>query len=298
MIHVSFVEPDSDDWKQWKAETERARKALIAEASAGKKPTIDEKLYKRMRSVIFKAFNRKCAYCETKIIGEDEIGIDQPGDIDHFRPKGRVLGDDGKSVQIKLQDGLRNHPGYYWLAYDWRNLLPSCITCNRPTRTPEGKLIGKWDRFPVQTTRAFEPDKEGEEQPIFLHPLFDNPEDEFVFEQRTGLLCGKTERAQACIEQLGLNREGLRSNRRKAYLSVLTMARIAIPNSLAESEEVRKSVADDLKILNEYRRGEQPYSLAGRKALTFLTEQLEALRDQFLRRTSRTTPLKPDSGDN
>jgi len=57
-------------------------------------------------------FFRKCAYCESA------YDIVQPVDVEHYRPKGAV-------------DGAEGHDGYWWLAMDWRNLLPSCIDCNR-----------------------------------------------------------------------------------------------------------------------------------------------------------------------
>ncbi|MEF9674035.1 hypothetical protein QNM99_25505 [Pseudomonas sp. PCH446] len=39
-------------------------------------------------------------------------------DVEHYRPKGAVSED-------------ASHPGYWWVAMDWDNLLPSCIDCNR-----------------------------------------------------------------------------------------------------------------------------------------------------------------------
>ncbi len=57
-------------------------------------------------------FHRKCAYCESA------YDIVQPVDVEHYRPKGAV-------------DGAADHDGYWWLAMDWNNLLPSCIDCNR-----------------------------------------------------------------------------------------------------------------------------------------------------------------------
>jgi hypothetical protein len=42
------------------------------------------------------------------------------------------------------------HPGYYWLAYEWTNLLPSCYDCNSFRRHGTMKAgPGKNERFPV-----------------------------------------------------------------------------------------------------------------------------------------------------
>jgi hypothetical protein len=68
-----------------------------------------------VRAALEKLFCDKCAYCESKIT---------PGfawEVEHFRPK--------KSVAERP-----DHPGYYWLAYEWTNLLPSCTLCNQRRR--------------------------------------------------------------------------------------------------------------------------------------------------------------------
>ncbi|ACT92182.1 hypothetical protein [Dyadobacter fermentans] len=54
----------------------------------------------------------KCAYCERfyKL------------DVEHFRPKGEIRDEN---------NALTSNIGYYWLGYEWSNLLPSCISCNR-----------------------------------------------------------------------------------------------------------------------------------------------------------------------
>lgn len=62
----------------------------------------------------------KCAYCEMFCKAE----------IEHYRPKKGVTEDN-------------NHNGYYWLCYEWTNLLPSCRYCNT-----EG---GKGNQFPIRT---------------------------------------------------------------------------------------------------------------------------------------------------
>lgn len=71
------------------------------------------------------------------------------GDVEHFRPKSKV-------------DEDPHHPGYYWLAYDEKNLLPSCELCNRPR--------GKLTHFPVHGQRARDSEEIGSEQPLLLNP--------------------------------------------------------------------------------------------------------------------------------
>lgn len=56
-----------------------------------------------------------CAYCESK------IGAVGAREVEHYRPKGGVY-------------GLATHPGYWWLAHNWDNLLPTCRDCNKSLR--------------------------------------------------------------------------------------------------------------------------------------------------------------------
>jgi hypothetical protein len=60
--------------------------------------------------------HEKCAFCEAKPLHVSD------GDVEHFRPKGGVRQADTDPLQ---------QPGYYWLAYDWANLMFSCERCNR-----------------------------------------------------------------------------------------------------------------------------------------------------------------------
>ncbi len=83
------------------------------------------------------------------------------------------------------------HDGYFWLCYEWSNLLPACITCNR-----EG---AKHTKFPIIDNRVKSPPllkSDGtldfekfdakktpliDEIPYLLHPEIDNPVDYFDF---------------------------------------------------------------------------------------------------------------------
>ncbi|MBB3971855.1 endonuclease [Hansschlegelia beijingensis] len=129
-------------------------------------------------------FHGKCAYCETVYASS------APVDVEHFRPKAAVEGDD-------------QHHGYWWLAMVWENLLPSCIDCNRRRRqvTPTGSASlqtldensrtlgssavlssGKKDAFPIAGVRArSENDPLAGEQPLLLNPCDDDPEEHLLF---------------------------------------------------------------------------------------------------------------------
>jgi uncharacterized protein (TIGR02646 family) len=77
-----------------------------------------------------RASNGKCWYCESS-----QDRSDKP--VDHFRPKNSVVEDPG-------------HPGYWWLAFDWRNYRYSCTYCNSKRKGVSGGTSGgKHDHFPI-----------------------------------------------------------------------------------------------------------------------------------------------------
>lgn len=63
--------------------------------------------------------------------------------VDHFRPKNKV-------------EGCRDHPGYHWLAFDWRNFRYACTYCNSRRTTTTSTPGGKQCHFPLlnEGTRA------------------------------------------------------------------------------------------------------------------------------------------------
>ncbi len=129
MIYVNFKEPNDALWIDWKSRCEKATEELISRAQADDEIVITN-LYKETKSYFFKHddyFFGKCVYCESLITNN------HPGDVEHFRPKGRVTDLNNKPVMIKSNGKEVSHPGYYWLAYEISNLMPSCEDCNRPS---------------------------------------------------------------------------------------------------------------------------------------------------------------------
>lgn len=112
-----------------------------------------------LRAALAEVSNGKCWYVECMNPGTDD-------DVDHFRPKLSVWEVD-------------DHPGYYWLAFNWKNLRLSCHRANRPRRHPtSGQTGGKADHFPLLpgSTRAYGPgDRLDLEAPALLDPT--NPAD-------------------------------------------------------------------------------------------------------------------------
>lgn len=86
-------------------------------------------------------FFRNCAYCESP----DEACSPR---AEHYRPKRAPEADNGLATG-KLADGREiPHPGYFWLALAWRNLVPSCERCNA---TP-----AKGNQFPARNDYRLE----------------------------------------------------------------------------------------------------------------------------------------------
>lgn len=166
-----------------------------------------------VKDALEELFNGKCAYCELRYAAA------HPVDVEHFRPKGGYV-----------QAGKLETPGYYWLAADWSNLLPSCIDCNRArhqrfARQPR-HLSGKANRFPLadEATRARVPGEEKRERRLLLDPCRDHPERHLRFDD-DGFVDPATEtrgryspKGRASIEVYGLDRDGLVRARREILI--------------------------------------------------------------------------------
>ncbi len=159
-------------------ELERVRSHLNAVLPAGQKrkpfPFLAYKA-EEVKRRLEELFHGKCAYCESF------YGSQAPVDVEHYRPKGSI-------------EGEPHHTGYWWLAMDWCNLLPSCLDCNRrrkqlnPTTISDLKVLydtmlsGKQDSFPVAGVRAVaEATEFATEEAILLDPTRDNPDEHLVF---------------------------------------------------------------------------------------------------------------------
>ncbi|MEW6279442.1 MAG: hypothetical protein AB1758_12505 [Candidatus Eremiobacterota bacterium] len=141
--------------------------------------------------------------------------MQQVEQVDHFRPKAGVA-------------GVSSHPGYYWLAYVWENLYPTCSLCNcrrrdKPTwQDPTtGPARGKQDQFPLsdELTRAQGPDEDtSKEARLLLDPCEDDPEAHLMFGPQ-GVVTARNFSMQGkeSIRAFHLSRKRLNQHR-EAYL--------------------------------------------------------------------------------
>jgi len=168
------------------------------------------------------------------------------------------------------------------LAAEWKNLLPSCIDCNRQRYQEminvEPALAGKANLFPIvkETNRASKPGEEKKEQRLLLHPGLDFPEKHFQF-INDGLVVarkyknGKVSRkGKVTIEVLGLQRRGLNQVRRDRLLLIKEqIARVKrimermnrYPDDLGLDYELN----EEMRILHRYKEKNQPYSAMARQ---------------------------------
>ncbi len=283
MIRIKFIEPDTDSWKQWNQQCKEKQLAHNNAIEHGKDSEVSSKVYKgedynikyNVYINVNEYFYGKCVYCESV------IATDQPGDIEHFRPKNEVKDINNRLVTIDTKDGPKPHRGYYWLAYNWQNLLPSCKDCNSITKQKTGgELIGKGNRFPITNSYAILPGEEKNENPLLINPVFEDPEDHLevditgVIKEKNNSLKGKT-----CIEIFGLNkREALIEGRNRAYDATKDQLSIL---ALSLSTRNNAEAANQMDRIKKMLEGKEPYSLACRAAFKESKKDFEPLLKLF-----------------
>lgn len=269
MIHVPCWVPLDDAWKKWAGQGVTAREDLVRNFSPKKRaanpdlrPDISA-LYRERnaKKTLLSSFHNKCAYCESPLTMKE-------CDVEHYRPKAGVAKMDYvfKGKTFRAQD--EPHPGYYWLAYDWTNLLPSCIACNRL-----GDNYGKGNHFPVRNFRGYQPGQEAREEPLLLNPWWHCPDRHFDFSS-TGVVGPVTVEGEACIKIFGLNRTPLVDGRKNAF--VLAQGHVKTIFEAIRFLPGSKTVIQEQKAhIDAYMEGRKPYSAAGRAALFQMKKEFD-----------------------
>jgi hypothetical protein len=179
--HISF-DPDALTdpaarawWDAWRirsdAATARVLQAWKKWRDDPKRPpafdhTWEEDVWKDVKVWLLEhVFHYKCAYCESP------LDLDRYfGDAEHFRPKGNVtvpspIGPKRRATST-LDGAPVDHPGYFWLAYHWRNLMPACSFCNSK---------GKNDLFPTAKPHAMPRALNAAEEAALIEPALEYP---------------------------------------------------------------------------------------------------------------------------
>lgn len=233
----------------------------------------EETIRKLLRSI----YSDKCGYCESHINPSHSYMR-----IDHYRPKGRVRENS-------------EHPGYYWLVYEWSNLISCCEVCN----------MEKGDYFPLENEkdRLFQPQKNMaewkadslsfcSEKPLFLHPEISTPENHLKvsicgeIREKNGSIHGKES-----INICKLNRRGLILNRKKAIDGIRTELKktaLSIKRDIEKGQineenfldTVRERFLSEFKLLKMMQNPNKEYSLMGKNMLkNFESFFIETLPD-------------------
>lgn len=301
---VNLVDPDAKGPRELEKVRAHMSDAELREKSFGFKAYKDD----GVKAALHALFHGKCAYCESFYQAQ------APVDVEHFRPKGAVEGED-------------DHDGYWWIAMAWDNLLPSCIDCNRRRRqqTPvavasltelhegatETVSSGKKDAFPIGGTRARrEGDKLDQEKPLLIDPSREDPvrflEFHIDHDRPLGLVLPRTPpgnggppdaeadenavRGAVSIQVYGLNRLGLvqertRILRRLEFLRHLvteiddTAAKLSRQRSrVAKEAATRLEGLSDLIVqeMASMAEPDQPYSALARQWLEAFKAELSA----------------------
>ncbi|OJT16818.1 hypothetical protein BO221_47805 [Archangium sp. Cb G35] len=186
--------------------------------------------HETVKQALLEAQHGKCAFCESKVA---HISY---GDVEHFRPK---------AGWRQREDEPLSRPGYYWLAYEWSNLLLACTLCNQQF---------KKNLFPLQTparrARSHKEDVTAED-PLLLDPAVDDPESFISFREEVPYAVDGNARGEATIRALGLRRETLAEQRRK-HLSLVNALRRLIALRDPEAAKARRLLQDMRQDSGEY----------------------------------------------
>lgn len=291
MIHIDFDPKqlqgkDKEDWEKWERRAKRATERAIKDWETTRNSStlkFAEGIWGYLKRRFCEGrFHNKCAYCETS-------SPRYKPDAEHYRPKRRVdiksSSDSGSVPAQAVDEGGQSiqHPGYFWLAYDWRNLIPSCEKCNTDK--------GKQNQFPVAQQHVFltrltpaqkaalreEPwpsslgvdmyylkseDLDTLEQPLLLHPYKDDPADHLDFEHG-GVIIGTSPKGDKTIEVCDLFDEKLRKERQRAQENKCQSFGIAFIAKLPEFPgEPHTAWEEAWKALHDVETGEAAYSAA------------------------------------
>lgn len=245
---ASLPEDQKPWWDAWRKRADKERAACIEANRAGRQYEFVDAIWRDLKQFLLKhVFHGKCGYCESPVT------VISFGDADHYRPKGKVTVRQGNRDQT-VTCGGSPHPGYYWLAYEWTNLVPACEKCNRAG--------GKMSQFPVRLRHwcgspgniPTQDALDAFEKPLLLNPHHDHGSCALTFGHRGAVArLDGDDRGRHTIDVYQLDREELTTERARAqergwlrYLSALGSDR---------EEDVKR-------VLDDYTGGSEPYSLA------------------------------------
>jgi hypothetical protein len=247
-------------WVDWEANAREATERMLEEHPDGKNIKLNSDIWAALKKWLFwNVFDGKCAYCE------GDVAPVSYGAAEHWRPKGAVTTrEGGKDVVVVHPESGEPHPGYYWLAYDWRNLVPACDECN----TGSGEYRGKGSQFPIAGQRAFRPEDAATfdelnelEQPLLLHPFGqEEPGDYLDFDEYGQPVAktvaeGKKPLGEASINVFNLDRPWPNGRRQRLCHDLRLKVKEALGQELLGGRDARET-------LLTWTAPDRPFSLA------------------------------------
>lgn len=198
-------------------------------ADGSKAFDFDGRLYGHpsVKQALIEDQHAKCCYCEGKPLSLDH------GDVEHFRPKAGHVQADGEPIR---------RPGYYWLAYEWANLLFSCAKCNQSYKRSHFPLLD-----PARRAAHHGHDLAAEE-PALVDPVNEEPAEHIVFREEYAVPADGSRKGRTTITILGLNREPLANDRRtwlERLRMIIALARSPGPEAPRAMALLSKVIRDD-----------------------------------------------------
>jgi uncharacterized protein (TIGR02646 family) len=200
-------------WNQWAKNrvTPGAKASIYAHSDVKKALRVD-------------AQHNKCAYCETINPTSHDV-------VEHFRPK--------NGWRQKRGDPLTK-PAYFWLSYEWENLLFACDRCNDAAH--------KENLFPLSnpSRRADAANPEvRNEIPLLINPYDVDPELHIEWNRDIPRPRNRSRKGSKSIEVLGLDHDDLLADERRKYFGTIERL-ITLVESYSPNNSTRQAVVKDL----------------------------------------------------
>ena len=231
---VDQTKKDCDDYDACADEYRRGRKVFTI---------FDRNIYAdaSVKATLLDVHNGKCCYCEKKYIPANLH-------IEHFRPKKGVR-------QRRNQSDIR--PGYFWLAYAWKNLLLACHQCNSVYKKTLFPLANPRIRTRAAMSHHYDIKKE---EPLFIDPSSTDPRKHIRFRGASPVALSQLGRTT--IREIGLRNSPIVKEGRISRLNYLEtfVEIIEAHKSDPANTKLRKLAVKARRVLTAATRPEAEYS--------------------------------------
>lgn len=200
-------------WNEWNSTgiTPKAKSSIYAH------PDVKKSLREQ-------AQHNKCAYCETLNPTSHDV-------VEHFRPK--------NGWRQKRGDSL-SKPAYFWLGYDWENLLFACDRCNDAAHKENLFPLSN----PAQRADVANPDV-GNERPLLINPYVVDPELHIEWNRDIPRPRKRSRKGSKSIEVFALDHDDLLGDERRKYFEQIEQI-IVLVESYSSNNSTRQAVVQRL----------------------------------------------------